>query len=57
MKKYVLKKYPNRFWGVADLECYENGLLVNTITIKRYYKVENDWFYEFEEIVRQPELF
>ena len=48
MKNFILKKYTNRFWSVAELEIYKNEKLVETILINKFYGVTKDWFFEYD---------
>lgn len=50
MKKYLLKKYKNRVWQVAELLIYEGERLIKTISINRFYEVTDQWFYQYDEV-------
>jgi len=50
MKKFVLKVYPNRCWHLADLEVYKDNQLVKTYYVNKFWSVNEDWFFIYDEI-------
>lgn len=48
-KKFILKVYPLNVWCRAELECYEDGELKETISINRFYDVTQDWIFIYDE--------
>lgn len=48
MKRFVLKKYRDRFWQVADLEIYEDEICKEVVSINKFYDVDSSWFTIYE---------
>ena len=50
MDEYILFKFPNRFWDVAELIHVHDGRIIEAININKFYEVDSNWFYIYDTV-------